>query len=106
NGIYIVQLAKPTDKPGVGHFAFGTPNFAENKDAMKAEMERRQLTNIRPDGGMGWIAYDPAGYMLNTWVPVKDKAMFPGAASPCEKADSATCKDAYEVGLKNLASIP
>src|ERR1700722_11972854 len=24
NGIYITQLAKPTDKPGVGHFAFGT----------------------------------------------------------------------------------
>jgi len=106
NGMYITQLAKPTDKAGVGHFAFGVPNIMETKDAMKAEMERRGLTNIRPDGEVGWIANDPAGYMLNTWVPIKDKAMFPGAASPCAKADSDTCKEAYEVGLKNLSSIP
>jgi catechol 2,3-dioxygenase-like lactoylglutathione lyase family enzyme len=106
NGMYIVQLAKPTDKPGVGHFAFGVPNFMETKAAMKAEMERRGLTSIRPDGEKGWIANDPAGYMLNTWVPIKDKAMFPGAASPCEEAQSAKCKEGYEVGLKNLSSIP
>lgn len=106
NGMYITQVAKPGDKAVVGHFAFGAPNVVENLAAMKAEMERRGLANIRPDGGVGWSALDPAGYMLNTWVPIKDKAMFPGAASPCEKPDSATCKDAYEVGLKNLASIP
>jgi catechol 2,3-dioxygenase-like lactoylglutathione lyase family enzyme len=106
NGIYITQLAKPTDKPNIGHFAFGAPNVIENLAAMKAEMERRGLQNIRPDGGVGWSALDPAGYMLNTWVPIKDKAMFPGAAGPCEDADSAKCKDAYEIGLKDLSSLP
>lgn len=106
NGIYITQVAKPGDKAVVGHFAFGAPNVVENLAAMKAEMERRGLTNIRPDGGVGWSALDPAGYMLNTWVPIKDKAMYPGAAGPCEDAHSAKCMDAYEVGLKNLSSIP
>ena len=105
NGLYITQLSKPGDKPGVGHFAFGVPNIMETKAAMKAEMERRGLTNIRPDGEVGWSANDPAGYMLNTWVPIKDKAMFPGAANPCVEAQSASCKTEYEAGLKNLASI-
>jgi hypothetical protein len=44
---------------------------------MKADMKRRGLANIRPDGERGWICNDPAGYMLNTWVPEKDPAMFP-----------------------------
>src|SRR5439155_24675619 len=66
----------------------------------------RGLANIRPDGDHGWIADDPAGYMLNSWVPVKDTAMFPGAASPCADAASAKCKEAYEAGLKNVSSLP
>ena len=106
NGMYIRPLGKPTDKPGVGHFAFGVANFMETKDAMKTEMERRNLKNIRPDGEVGWIADDPAGYMLNTWVPIKDKAMYPGAASPCVVANSEKCKAGWESGLKNLASVP
>jgi catechol 2,3-dioxygenase-like lactoylglutathione lyase family enzyme len=108
NGIFITPLAKPGNAPGVGHFAFGVPStyIKENKSAMKAEMERRGLQNIRPDGEVGWIADDAAGYMLNPWVPIKDKAMFPGAADPCESATSDKCKAAYEVGLKNLNSIP
>ena len=106
NGMYITQVAKPGDKAVVGHFAFGAPNVMENLAAMKAEMERRGLTNIRPDGGVGWSANDPAGYMLNTWVPIKDKAMFPGAANPCDQPQSTACKDAFQVGLKNLSSIP
>jgi catechol 2,3-dioxygenase-like lactoylglutathione lyase family enzyme len=73
---------------------------------MKAEMDRRALKNVRPDGGRGWISDDPAGYMLNTWVPIKDPAMFPGAAKPCAVADSKECKEAYEAGHKNLASVP
>src|ERR1700722_15566402 len=105
NGIYITQLAKPTDKPGVGHFAFGTANVMENKAAMKAEMERRGLQNIRADGEVGWSALDPAGYMLNTWVPIKDNAMYPCAAAPCADAQSAACKTEYEKGLKNLSAI-
>jgi catechol 2,3-dioxygenase-like lactoylglutathione lyase family enzyme len=73
---------------------------------MKVEMERWGLKNIRPDGEHGWIADDPAGYMLNTWVPEKDPAMFPGAARPCTDAESAECKAAYEAGLKNLDKLP
>ncbi len=106
NGMYITQISNPNAKPGVGHFAFGTANFAEQKAAMKAEMERRSLANIRPDGSIGWSALDPAGYMLNTWVPIKDKAMYPGAASPCEDATSDACKAGWESGLKNLSSMP
>ncbi|OGS04383.1 MAG: hypothetical protein A3G41_06960 [Elusimicrobia bacterium RIFCSPLOWO2_12_FULL_59_9] len=108
NGIFIQPLSRPTDKPTVGHFAFGvpTPYFKENKAAMKAEMERRHLENIRPDGEMGWWTKDPAGYTLNTWVTIKDKAMFPGAAFVCEEADSAKCKQGYEEGMKNLSMAP
>ena len=106
NGMYIRPLGKPTDKPGVGHFAFGTPNVVEDKDAMKAEMERRGLTEIRPDGEHGWIANDPAGYMLNTWVGVIDPAMYPGAGATCVEAASEKCKAGWEAGLKNLSSVP
>src|SRR3984893_14943846 len=105
NGIYIRGL-NPNEKPGVGHFAFGTANFMAQRDAMKAEMERRGLQKIRPDGSVGWIANDPAGYMLNTWVPIKDKAMYPGAAEPCSDAASEACKAGWESGLRNLSSIP
>ena len=105
NGIYITQ-GKPDGKSNVGHFGLGIENFMAHKMEMKAEMERRGLGNIRPDGDHGWISDDPAGYMLNTWIPVRDPAMFPGAAGPCVEADSAKCKDAFAAGHKNLASIP
>ncbi len=105
NGIYIRNVAAG-GKPTINHFAFGIPNITTHMPAMKVEMERWGLKNIRPDGEHGWIADDPAGYMLNTWVPVKDPAMFPGAAAPCADAESAKCKEAYEAGLKNLASAP
>jgi catechol 2,3-dioxygenase-like lactoylglutathione lyase family enzyme len=104
NGMYITQ--GKGGKTTVGHFGLGTENFMPHKMEMKAEMERRGLANIRPDGDHGWISDDPAGYMLNTWIPIKDPAMFPGAAGPCVEAESAKCKDAYQVGLKNLGSIP
>jgi len=106
NGIFITQVAKAGDPAVVGHFALGANNVVENLAAMKAEMERRGLKNIRPDGAVGWSALDPAGYQLNTWVPIKDTAMYPGAATPCAVVPSAACTDAYQVGLKNLASIP
>jgi catechol 2,3-dioxygenase-like lactoylglutathione lyase family enzyme len=105
NGIYI-RNTRPNEKAGVGHFAFGTADYMVKRAAMKAEMERRGLKGIKPDGAVGWIAYDPAGYMLNTWVPIKSDAMYPGAAEPCEVVDSATCKAGWESGLKNLGSIP
>jgi catechol 2,3-dioxygenase-like lactoylglutathione lyase family enzyme len=105
NGIYIGGLSKPGDKPNVGHIAFGIPNFWAQRAAIKAEMERRGQKNIRPDGEGGWMCDIPAGYMVQV-VPEMDPAMFPGAASPCEVAASEKCKTAFEVGLKNLSTVP
>jgi catechol 2,3-dioxygenase-like lactoylglutathione lyase family enzyme len=75
------------------------------KAAIKTEMERYHLTEIRPDGEVGWICNDPAGYMLNI-ITEKDKAMFPGAADPCDVAASDKCKQAYAEGMKNLSAGP
>jgi len=106
NGIYIRPLTKPGEKPTIGHMAFGITNFMSQRAAMKAELERRGVKNVRADGEVGWSCDDPAGYPLNIWVPEKDKAMFPGAAGPCEIASSEKCKAAWEAGLKNLDSAP
>jgi catechol 2,3-dioxygenase-like lactoylglutathione lyase family enzyme len=104
-GIYI-RKAAAGEKPAINHFAFGIPNITTHIKDMKVEMERWGLKNIRPDGEHGWISDDPAGYMLNTWVPEKDEAMFPGAARPCAVASSAECKKAYAAGLGNLDKLP
>jgi catechol 2,3-dioxygenase-like lactoylglutathione lyase family enzyme len=104
NGLY-VRNAKAGDKPDIGHIAYGIPNFTKYKDAIKSEMERYHLTNIRTDSEVGWICNDPAGYMLNI-VTEKDKAMFPGAAEPCEVAESSKCTTAAAEGLKSLDSVP
>ena len=101
NGMYIRPL-RPGEKPAIGHIAFGIPNFMSQKAAMKAELERRGVKNIRPDGEKGWSCDDPAGYLLNIWVPEKDKAMFPGAAGPCAVAASEKCVAAWEAGQKNI----
>src|SRR5438309_5310579 len=105
NGMYIRAL-RPGEKPAIGHMAFGIPNFMSQKAAMKAEMERRGVKNIRPDGEYGWSCDDPAGYLLNIWVPEKDNAMFPGAAGPCAVAASDKCIAASEAGQKNLHPPP
>ena len=105
NGLYIRPVSKPTDKPDVGHIAYGIPNFMKYKDVIKTEMERYHLTEIRPDGEVGWICNDPAGYMLNI-ITEKDKAMFPGAAAFCDVAASDKCKQAYAEGMKNLTAPP
>src|SRR5438874_4272949 len=105
NGMYIRPL-RPGEKPTIGHMAFGIPNFMAQKAAMKAEMDRRGVRNIRADGERGWSCDDPAGYLLNIWVPEKDKAMFPGAAAPCVVAASKTCVAAWEAGEKNLSAAP
>jgi len=105
NGLYLRSVSKPGDKADVGHVAYGIPNFMTYKAAIKNEMERYKLTNIRPDAEVGWICNDPAGYMLNI-VTEKDKAMFPGAATPCDVAASAKCVSAYEEGMKNLNNAP
>ncbi len=106
NGMYIRPLTKPGEKPAIGHMAFGIPNFMSQKAAMKAELERRGVKNIRSDGEVGWSCDDPAGYPLNIWVPEKDKAMFPGAAGPCAVVTSEKCKAAWEAGQKNLHAAP
>jgi catechol 2,3-dioxygenase-like lactoylglutathione lyase family enzyme len=106
NGMYIRPLTKPGEKPTIGHFAFGIPNFMSQKAAMKSEMVRRGVKNITPDGERGWSCDDPAGYLLNIWVPEKDKAMFPGAAAPCTVAASEKCKAAWEAGQKNRRAAP
>jgi catechol 2,3-dioxygenase-like lactoylglutathione lyase family enzyme len=109
NGFYI-RPVREDGEAGVGHIAFGIPNITVHLDAMKVEMERRKLENIRPDGEHGWISDDPNGYMLNTWVPAEPShAMFPGAARPCRPApdgpgaDSAECHEAFEAGLNTEA---
>jgi catechol 2,3-dioxygenase-like lactoylglutathione lyase family enzyme len=106
NGMYIRPLTKPGEKPAIGHMAFGIPNFMSQKAAMKAELERLGIKNVRPDGEVGWSCEDPAGYPLNIWVPEKDKAMFPGAAGPCAVAASEKCVAAWEAGQKNLHAAP
>ena len=105
-GMYIRSVAKPGDKAVVNHVAWGIQNFVAHKAALKAEMERRGLANIRPDGEHGWICDDPSGYALNIVAAERDEAMFPGAASPCAVAASAKCQEAYAAGLKNLVSAP
>jgi len=105
NGMYIRSVSKPGEKPTVNHIAYGIKNFMAYKSDMKAELERRQLTNIRPDSEVGWICNDPQGYMLNV-VPEKDKAMFPGAAAPCDVAASKQCTDAAAEGSRNLEAPP
>jgi catechol 2,3-dioxygenase-like lactoylglutathione lyase family enzyme len=105
NGLYIRNVRKPGDRPDVGHIAYGIPNFEKYKDAIKAEMERYHLTNIRSDSEVGWICNDPAGYMLNI-VTEKHKAMFPGAAEPCEIAAAQKCITAAAEGMKGLDAAP
>jgi catechol 2,3-dioxygenase-like lactoylglutathione lyase family enzyme len=106
NGMYIRPVSKPGEKPTLGHMAFGIPNFISQKAAMKAELARRGIRNVRPDGEVGWSCNDAAGYPLNIWVPEKDKAMFPGAAGPCAIAASEKCVAAWEKGQKNLNAAP
>src|SRR6185503_14390112 len=104
NSLYLTS-AQPGVKPTVAHFAFGLPNFWERSAALKAEMERRKFPGVRQDGEGGYFVDGPSGYVVQP-VTVMDPAMFPGAASPCAEAKSAKCKDAFEAGHKNLASMP
>src|SRR5262249_52777502 len=97
--------AKPGIAPTVGHFSFGLPDFWKLKRELGEELMRRKLPGVHPDGEAGWFVNGPSGYVQHI-VTVKDEAMFPGAAAPCEVASSAKCKDAYAVGLKQLGAVP
>lgn len=105
NGMYIRSFSATETKPSINHIGYGLPNFMEHKAALRAELERRGLGNFRPDGEVGWICDDPVGYMLNIIV-IKDKAMYPGAATPCDVAASEACKAGWESGIKNLENAP
>jgi catechol 2,3-dioxygenase-like lactoylglutathione lyase family enzyme len=104
NSLYITS-AQPGVKPNVAHFAFGLPDFWKLRTQIHDEMIRRGFSGVHEDGEGGWFVNAPSGY-VNQPVTVVDPAMFPGAAQPCAEAKSAKCKEGYEVGLKNLASIP
>ena len=104
NTIYLTS-GKPDTVPTVVHFSFGLPNYWALADQLKDELHRRGMPGVHPDGEAGWFVNGPSGFVQHV-VTVKDPAMFPGAAAPCVEAKSAKCKQAYELGLKNLDSIP
>lgn len=104
NSFYLTS-AKPGTVPTVAHFSFGLPDYWNVAGQLKDELLRRGLPGVHPDGEAGWFLNGPSGYVQHI-VTVKDPAMFPGAAAPCEVARSAKCKDAYAVGLKNLDAVP
>ncbi len=103
NGMYVRKVAEG-QQPNVTHLGIGVVNFLLYKDAIYAEMIRRQLEDVVPDGEHGWILRDPGGYLLDIIVE-KSTAMFPGAAI-CDLADSEVCRSAYASGRGNLASAP
>jgi catechol 2,3-dioxygenase-like lactoylglutathione lyase family enzyme len=103
NSFYLTQ-AKPGIQPAVGHFSFGLPDFWERTNELRDELMRRKLPGVHPDGEAGWFVSGPSGYTQHI-VAVKDAAMFPGAAAPCEVARSDKCKAAYALGVKNPESF-
>ena len=105
NSLYVVGQAKPGGTPAIGHYSFGLPDFWAQRAALKAELESGGYQGVRADGEAGFMVNGPSGYQVQP-VPVKDAAMFPGAAAPCEIAKSEKCTAAYQVGLTNLASMP
>jgi catechol 2,3-dioxygenase-like lactoylglutathione lyase family enzyme len=103
NSFYLTQT-KQGIEPTVGHFSFGLPDFWSRSNALRDELLRRKLPGVHPDGEAGWFVSGPSGYTQHI-VAVKDRAMFPGAAAPCEVARSDKCKDAYALGVKNPESF-
>jgi catechol 2,3-dioxygenase-like lactoylglutathione lyase family enzyme len=93
--------------PGADHIAFGEYDFSpEASRTMLAAMKYWGVTDIRPDSALGWNGTDPAGYHLNPWCALNNKALYPGSAVTCAVADSEVCKAGYEVGVKDLGSVP
>ena len=104
NSFYLTP-AKPGTAPAVGHFSFGLPDYWNLSGQLRDELLRRKLPGVHPDGEAGWFLNGPSGYTQHI-VTVKDAAMFPGAAAPCEIARSDKCKDAYALGVRNLDALP
>ena len=103
NSFYLTP-AKPGTAPAVGHFSFGLPDYWKLANQLKEELLRRKLPGVHPDGEAGWFVSGPSGYTQHI-VTIKDRGMFPGAAAPCEVVNSAKCKDAYALGVKNPESF-
>jgi len=104
NSFYLTP-GKPSTAPAVGHFSFGLPDYWKRSNELRDELHRRKLPGVHPDGEAGWFVTGPSGYTQHI-VAIKDAAMFPGAAAPCEVARSDKCKDAYALGVKNAGSFP
>jgi catechol 2,3-dioxygenase-like lactoylglutathione lyase family enzyme len=104
NSFYLTP-GKPGTAPAVGHFSFGLPDYWKRSNELRDELHRRKLPGVHPDGEAGWFVTGPSGYTQHI-VAIKDAAMFPGAAAPCEVARSDKCKDAYALGVKNAGSFP
>ena len=104
NSLYLTS-GKPDAQPTVAHFSFGLPNYWALAEQLKTELARRGFEGVKPDGQAGWFVNGPSGFVQHI-VVVKDLAMFPGAAKPCAKADSAECREAYEKGIRNLDALP
>ena len=94
SGIYVRPVAKPGVKANVGHIAFAMPDFMKHKMAMKAEFERRALTNQRPDAEVGWITDDANGYMLERRDREKPGDVSRRRRDLQRRRASAECKDA------------
>ena len=104
NSFYLTP-ARAGTAPAVGHFSFGLPDYWQVVGQLKGELLRRNLPGVHADGEAGWFVNGPSGFVQHI-VTVKDEAMFPGAAAPCEVKNSAKCKDAYALGVKNPESFP
>jgi catechol 2,3-dioxygenase-like lactoylglutathione lyase family enzyme len=102
---FYLTPGKPGTAPTVGHFSFGLPDYWNRSNALRDELHRRKLPGVHPDGEAGWFVSGPSGYTQHI-VAIKDAAMFPGAAAPCEVARSDKCKGAYALGVKNPESFP
>ena len=102
---FYMTAGKPGTEPTIAHFAFGLPDYWNRVGELKDELLRRKLPGVHPDGEAGWFVNGPSGYVQHI-VTVKDPAMFPGAAAPCEVARSEKCKAAYAVGVKDLSAVP
>ena len=97
---HLYQACGPRATLTIGHIAFKIPNFLSQKAAMKAEIERRSLKGIRPDGEMGWSCYDPAASCWISGYPRRTRRCFRERPDPA-KSPSTSCVAGWQAGQKN-----
>jgi catechol 2,3-dioxygenase-like lactoylglutathione lyase family enzyme len=98
DAFYLVAT-KPGEKAYVNHIGYSIDNFMAHKSAIETELKRRNM-KFRADTEQGWTVEDPSGFTIHF---ISETGIFPGAAAPCAVMNSAECKSANAVGLKNLA---